>query len=157
MPPELTARTVRTELGKPPHEVFAEFDPVPFATGPICQVHAAVLPDGRRVAVKIRYRGAAQALRSALAGGEVRATIDPLILAAAPDLTAADVQRAASELRGRVEESIGLLAEAAAAHPFVRIPDVVVELSTERVLTMARAESPDPLGRRHGWEKPDDH
>lgn len=111
MPPELTARTVHVELGKPPHEVFAEFDPVPFATGPICQEHAAVLPDGRRVAVKIRYRGAAQALRTALAGGEVRAVLDPLILAAAPDLTAADVRRAASELRGRVEEILGLRVE----------------------------------------------
>jgi predicted unusual protein kinase regulating ubiquinone biosynthesis (AarF/ABC1/UbiB family) len=140
MPPELTARTVRTELGRPPHEVFAEFDPAPFATGAICQVHAAVLPDGRRVVVKIRYRGAAQALRTALAGGELRAVLDPHVLAAAPDLTAADVQRAASELRGRVEESIGLLTESAVA----RIPDVMPELSTERVLTMARV---DPLGK----------
>lgn len=148
MPAELTARTVHTELGGPPHEVFAEFDPAPFATGPVCQVHAAVLPDGRRVAVKIRYRGAAQALRTLLAGDEVRAALTPPLLAVAP-ATAADLRHTASELRGRVEESIGLRAEAAlqtefatayAGHPFVRIPGVVPELSTQRVLTMARAD-----------------
>jgi predicted unusual protein kinase regulating ubiquinone biosynthesis (AarF/ABC1/UbiB family) len=149
MPPELTARTVSTELGRPPREAFAEFDPTPFATGPTCQVHAAVLHDGRRVAVKIRYRGAAQALRTALAGDEVRAALGPLIRIVAPGITGADVQHVASELRGRVEESIGLLSDAAAQadfaaayrdHPFVRIPYVVPELSTQRVLTMERVD-----------------
>jgi predicted unusual protein kinase regulating ubiquinone biosynthesis (AarF/ABC1/UbiB family) len=149
MPPELTARTVRAELGRPPQDVFAEFDPTPFATGPICQVHAAVLHDGRRVAVKIRYWGAAQALRTALAGDEVRAALGPLVQAVAPGTTTTGLQATAGELRGRVEESIGLRAEAAdqaefaaayQEHPFVRIPYVVPELSTQRVLTMERVD-----------------
>lgn len=123
MPPELTARTIRTELGAPPPDLFAEFEPAPFATGALCQTHHAVLPDGRRAAVRIRYRGAAQAVRTALAGDEVRT----LVLTLAPETTGAGLRRVASELRGRVEESIGLRA--------ARIPYVVTELSTPRVLT----------------------
>src|SRR5262245_43253027 len=149
MPAELTARMLRAELGRPPEDVFARFDPVPFATGPICQVHAAVLPDGRPVAVKIRYWGGAQALRTALAGDEVRTALGPLVAAVAPETTGASLQSTAGALRGRVEESIGLRAEAACQaefaaayqdHPFVRIPYVVPELSTQRVLTMERVD-----------------
>jgi predicted unusual protein kinase regulating ubiquinone biosynthesis (AarF/ABC1/UbiB family) len=149
MPPELTAQTVRTELGRSPRELFAEFDPTPLATGPICQVHAAVLHDGRRAAVKIRYRGAAQALRSALAGTDVPTALEPLVRAALPEATRAAIRAAAGELRGRVELNIGLLAEAATqaefatayqGHPFIRVPGVVPELSAQRMLTMERVD-----------------
>lgn len=152
MPPDLTDRTVRDELGEPPQEVFAEFDPTPFATGPGCQVHAAVLHDGRRVAVKVRYRGAAQALRSALAEAELLSALGPLVQAVAPGTSNAALRTVAGELRGRVERSIGLRAESAAQaefaaayrrHPFIRVPDVVPELCTERVLTMERADGLD--------------
>lgn len=117
MPPELAERTVHTELGGPPHELFAEFDLTPSATGQVCQTHEAVLPDGRRATVEIRYRGAAQALRTALAGGEVRAAVDPLVLAAVPGMTTADLQRTANELRGRVEQLLGPRAEVRTTAP----------------------------------------
>jgi len=40
--------------GKTPDEIFSEFDPEPIASASIAQVHKAVLPDGRKVAVKIQ-------------------------------------------------------------------------------------------------------
>jgi ubiquinone biosynthesis protein len=45
---------IEKELGAPPRKLFKEFDPVPVGTASFAQVHSAVLPSGRRVAVKVQ-------------------------------------------------------------------------------------------------------
>ena len=50
---ELALAALETAYGKPGSEVFAAFDPLPIASASVAQVHFAVLPDGREVAVKI--------------------------------------------------------------------------------------------------------
>ncbi|WP_110928967.1 ABC1 kinase family protein [Bacillus massiliglaciei] len=45
---------IETELGRPLEDLFSEFDPFPLATASIGQVHSALLPSGKRVAVKIQ-------------------------------------------------------------------------------------------------------
>ncbi|MBX3051989.1 MAG: phage holin family protein [Caldilineaceae bacterium] len=45
---------IRQELGKPCEETFASFDPNPLAAASTAQVHAATLPSGERVVVKVR-------------------------------------------------------------------------------------------------------
>lgn len=50
-------RVIREELGKEIPELFASFDREPFGSASIGQVHDAVLPDGRRVAVKVQRPG----------------------------------------------------------------------------------------------------
>lgn len=45
---------VRRELGQPPRQAFAAFDPEPLAAASTAQVHAATLPSGERVVVKVR-------------------------------------------------------------------------------------------------------
>jgi predicted unusual protein kinase regulating ubiquinone biosynthesis (AarF/ABC1/UbiB family) len=46
---------IREELQRSPAELFASFDERPLASASIGQVHAARLPDGTKVAVKVQY------------------------------------------------------------------------------------------------------
>ncbi len=149
MPPALVGKTVETELGGPPQKVFSKFDPVPLVAASISQVHSAVLHGGRRVAVKVQYPGAGDAMRVALANTELLAAFFQLVPATAANITNIAIRAIACELSDRIEEEIGFQAEAAnqaefadayRGHPFIRIPEVVPELSTQRVLTMDLAD-----------------
>lgn len=52
-PPEVAVAIIEEELGMSIAEAFLEFEPKPFAAASIGQLHAARLPDGVRVAVKV--------------------------------------------------------------------------------------------------------
>lgn len=167
MPPGLAASVVESELGSPPEKVFAGFDPEPLAAASIGQVHAARLHDGREVAVKIQYPGVDEAIRADLANTELLATFLSLARAITPDLTRLDVRALGREVAARIDEEIDYRIEArnqadfAAAyrgHPFIRIPEVVPELSTRRVFTMELARGrrwnaalPAGAGLRDRW------
>jgi ubiquinone biosynthesis protein len=56
-PPDVVRQTVAAELGRPPEEMFREFEADAFASASIAQVHRARLPDGRRVIVKVQHAG----------------------------------------------------------------------------------------------------
>jgi predicted unusual protein kinase regulating ubiquinone biosynthesis (AarF/ABC1/UbiB family) len=118
--------------------VFEEFEEEPIAAASIGQVYRARLrEDGREVAVKVQYPGVAAAVRADLQSINM---VMRLLKRMTPQL---DVRGIASELRDRVEEELDYELEASNqrslarifnGHPFIVIPDVITELSRERVL-----------------------
>jgi predicted unusual protein kinase regulating ubiquinone biosynthesis (AarF/ABC1/UbiB family) len=138
MSAELAASVVTAELGQPPELVFGRWDPVPIAAASIGQVHRAITRDGRAVAVKVQYPGIAETMAADL--GNV-ALLRRMLRITAPSQ---DVEALVAELSERVTEELDYRREAAnqkllagyyRGHPTIRIPEIVGELSTARVLT----------------------
>lgn len=138
MSPELSAATIRTELGADPDELFETWDATPIASASIGQVHRAITHDGRAVAVKVQYPGVADAVRSDLGNA------DWLFGALATMFPGLDSKPIAAELKERLIEELDYENEAAnqryfadffAGHPRIHVPQVVDELSGPRILT----------------------
>ena len=55
---------VRRDLGDYPEALFVDFEPQPFASASVGQVHRATLPTGERVAVKVQRPGIRQSMRT---------------------------------------------------------------------------------------------
>jgi predicted unusual protein kinase regulating ubiquinone biosynthesis (AarF/ABC1/UbiB family) len=144
MAPSLAEEVVRSELGDDPRRFFLDWNPIPVAAASVGQVHRAVLPDGREVAVKVQYPGIDRAIRSDLDNAEMLYGLFSSLA-----LKGLDVKGLVDELRARMSDELDYRIEAANqaefvrryhGHPFVRIPAVVAELSTERVLTTEWAD-----------------
>ena len=130
-------RVIEDDLEEPVDEVFASFAEEPIAAASIGQVYRARLHDGREVAVKVQYPGVAGAVRADLQNLEM---IMRVLKRMTPGL---DVKAIAEEIRERIAEELDYeleaqnqrsLARIFAGHPFILVPDVVSELSRERVL-----------------------
>jgi predicted unusual protein kinase regulating ubiquinone biosynthesis (AarF/ABC1/UbiB family) len=130
--PPLPARTVHqvllSDLGENWRDNFAEFDDRPVAAASIGQVHAATWRDGRRVAVKIQYPGAGNAIINDF---NQLSRIGRLFGVLMPGL---DVKPLLEELRARVAEELDYELEAAAQQAFadayrgdpdISVPNVV--------------------------------
>src|SRR5215216_3282946 len=139
--PPMSWKTVKSvleeEWEEPVEELFEDFSHDAAAAASIGQVHRAVLPDGRKVAVKVQYPGVAKALRADMQNAGM---IMRLAKALAPGL---DAKAAAEELKVRVLEELDYeyeaqnqrtFARAYRGHPFIYVPEVVTRLSRPRVL-----------------------
>ncbi len=145
MEPALAREVLHGDLGRPAEQVFAEFTDEPMAAASIGQVHRALLHDGRQVAVKIQYPGAAEAIRADLANTELLATFFRFASSASGSGMQADLRQMTREISARIAEEVDYRHEAAnitmfsdlyRGHPFIRVPDVVYQASGDRVLTM---------------------
>ena len=56
--PGVAQATVEADLGRSVAKLYGSFEPEPFASGSVAQVHRATLPDGTPVAVKVLHAGA---------------------------------------------------------------------------------------------------
>jgi len=143
MSPELAAQVVTEELGRPPEQAFATWDPEPIAAASIGQVHRAITLDGRAVAVKVQYPGIAETIEADL--GNV-ALLRRMLKISAPSQ---DVDGLLAELRERITEELDYRAEARnqqlfaryyEGHPTIHVPKIIEELSTRRLVTSDLAD-----------------
>jgi predicted unusual protein kinase regulating ubiquinone biosynthesis (AarF/ABC1/UbiB family) len=153
MSAELAAGVIEAQLGAAPERIFKEWDPLPIAAASIGQVHRAITVDGQAVAVKVQYPGIAEAIAADL--GNV-ALIRSLLKMAVPSQ---DVASLIEELRERISEELDYLREAenqrlfAAyfdGHPTIRVPKIIDELSTARVIT-SELSAGARFGEMLGW------
>lgn len=66
MPLSQSSRVLANSLGKHWRDQLADFSPRPIAAASIGQVHQGILPDGRRVAIKIQFPGISKSIQSDL-------------------------------------------------------------------------------------------
>ena len=153
MPASRVHAVLTRELGHQWREHFRSLDQLPAAAASIGQVHRGVWSDGRKVAVKVQYPGADEALRSDLR------QIGRLSKIIAPVAGGMDVAPLAAELAERVSEELDYSLEASsqqqaatgfAGHPEFFVPPVV--MSTPKVMISEWVEGA-PLSSVAEWEE----
>lgn len=147
LPTRAVHQVLLSDLGENWRDSFAEFDDRPVAAASIGQVHAATWRDGRRVAVKIQYPGAGNAIINDF---NQLSRVGRLFGVLMPGL---DVKPLLEELKARVAEELDYELEAAAQQAFadayrgdpdISVPDVVA--GTQHVL-VSEWMSGTPLAR----------
>ncbi|MBR3190656.1 AarF/UbiB family protein [Bosea sp. (in: a-proteobacteria)] len=132
-------RRMQAELGANWRERFGEFDLKPAAAASLGQVHRATTHDGAQVACKLQYPDMESAVEADISQLEILFGLHRRMGAVI------DTSEIAKEISARVREELDYRREAKhvalyrqmlAATPEVRVPDVVPELSTRRLLTM---------------------
>jgi ubiquinone biosynthesis protein len=135
-------RAVREDLGQTVERLFLEFDPEPIAAASIGQVHRAVLPNGREVAVKVQRPNAPR---------QVEADISLMYQAArlakerVRALDFIDTNEIVDEFARSIRQELDYRHEARnahvfhknfAGHPHVVVPRVYWSYTRSRILTI---------------------
>jgi len=138
MHPSLVRVQVKGSLGREPEEIFKDFAPEPFAAASLGQVHHAVTREGQRVAVKIQYPGIRQAVENDFKW--FRAVSKPAQASGHIPKTAIDEMEeqilAEADYR-READNIEFFQQKLAPLTFVKVPSVLREYSSDKVLTMS--------------------
>jgi len=141
-PFEDVERVIREELGQPIERLFLEFDEDVLAAASIGQVHRAVLPNGRRVAVKVQRPNAPATIESDIQLLEQAAR---LVVERVRVLDFIDTRELVDEFAKSIRQELdyrleGRNAEAFhlnfAGHPHVSVPRVYWSYTRSRVLTL---------------------
>jgi predicted unusual protein kinase regulating ubiquinone biosynthesis (AarF/ABC1/UbiB family) len=137
--PDEVRAIVEEELDAPVSALFSEWDDVPVASASVGQVHAARLPDGRRVAVKVQHPGIVQAMEGDLANAGLVEGVAGAIGAGRFDpktLIAVVRQRFREELDYGLEaDRYERFARLHAGDPVIHVPEVIRARSGKRILT----------------------
>ncbi len=159
MGPAFVRRRMLAELGPEWQKRFATFEMTPAASASLGQVHRAVAHDQRRLAAKLQYPDMQSAVEADLTQLKVvfalHARMNPAID------TAEILQEISARLREELDYDLearhtALYASIFKDDPRIRVPTVVPNLSTRRLLTMTWLEgrrlldyTAAPLGARN--------
>jgi ubiquinone biosynthesis protein len=139
-------RVVREDLGQPIERLFLEFDERPVAAASIGQVHRAVLPNGRRVAVKVQRPNAPRQIEADLALMYQAARLAKERVRA---LDFIDSREIVDEFARSIRQELDYRLEGRncdgfhrnfAGHPHVAVPRVYWSYTRARVLTLEYLE-----------------
>jgi len=135
-------RVIREDLGLPVERLFLEFDAEPIASASIGQVHAAVLPNGRRVAVKVQRPNAPGTIESDI---QLLYQAARLVSERVRALDFVDTRELVDEFARSIRQELDYRLEAHnaqtfhhnfAGHPHVAVPRVYWSYTRARVLTL---------------------
>ncbi len=141
-PFEQARALVEEELGLTLEQAYLEFDEVPIAAASIGQVHRAVLPNGREVAVKVQRPNAPRQIESDLA---LMYQAARLVKERVRALDFIDARELVDEFARSIRQELDYRLEARNADQFrrdfarsdtVRVPRVYWRYTTSRVLTL---------------------
>jgi predicted unusual protein kinase regulating ubiquinone biosynthesis (AarF/ABC1/UbiB family) len=139
----MVRKIIEAELRCRIEDAFLEFSRTPFAAASIGQVHMAISPQGKKLAVKVQYPGIDAAIRQDLQNLDLVVRILELLFRARSISPNIDFDAVAEEVHMRVLEELDYKREAALQETFgrlyqghrsIRIPPVVKTLTTRRVL-----------------------
>ena len=143
MGPAFVRRRMQAELGPDWQARFASFELASTASASLGQVHRALAHDGRALAVKLQYPDMQSAVEADVTQLKVafaiHARMDPAV----------ETGEILKEISARLREELdyGLEACHTALYrlifrddPLIRVPDIVPELSTKRLLSMSWLE-----------------
>lgn len=144
--PEQVRRTITEELGRPPEEIYREFEAEPFASASIAQVHRARLVSGERVVVKVQHAGITERIHSDL---DILRRLAELAEKYSTQLRLYQPRTAVTQLRDTLLRELDFRQEQRnldrfnrnfAREPKVRFPRGMADYSSARVLTMELME-----------------
>ncbi len=141
-PFEDVERVIREELGQPIERLFLEFDEEVLASASIGQVHRAVLPNGRSVAVKVQRPHAPATIESDIqlleqAARLVVERVHALDFVNTRELVDEFARSIRQELDYRLEgRNAEVFHHNFAGHPHVSVPRVYWSYTRARVLTL---------------------
>jgi predicted unusual protein kinase regulating ubiquinone biosynthesis (AarF/ABC1/UbiB family) len=153
MGPAFVRRRMNAELDRDWQSRYQSFEPASAASASLGQVHRAVHPDGRRLACKLQYPDMQSAVEADLNQlklvFQLHARMDPGI----------DTKEIFAEISSRLREELdydlearhtSLYASIFADEPLIRVPEVIPELSTGRLLTMTWLDGEPLLDFKQG-------
>jgi ubiquinone biosynthesis protein len=139
-------RVIREELGQPIERLFPEFDEEPMASASIGQVHGALLPNGRRVAVKVQRPLAPATIESDI---QLLYQAARLVVERVHALDFVDTRELVDEFARGIRQELDYRLEGRnaesfhhnfAGHPHVSVPRVYWSYTRSRVLTLEYLE-----------------
>ncbi len=141
-PSDQVREIIVDQLGAPPEELYAAFDPLAFAAASTAQVHRATLHDGTEVVVKVQRPNIRNQMRADVG---IMRNAARVLSSRSQALRAIDLSGMVDEFGSNAIRELDYTGEAYNAYrltqnmagiPGVHIPTIYPELSSDRILTM---------------------